>query len=64
MTIKVTPNHSKQTFTIRKQINGKTVSKYRTVKYHKSEFDDMNLMVQDDWQFFLNNLSNEYYLIN
>ena len=64
MTIKSTPNYSAQTFTIRKQIKGKTIAKYRTIKYHRTEFDDMVLMVESDWDFFLTNLSNEYYIIS
>ena len=64
MTIKTTPNYSAQTFTIRKQIKGKTIAKYRTIKYHQIEFDDMTLMTQSDWDFFLKNLSCEYYMIS
>ena len=36
--IKVTPNHSKRTFTIRKYIDGKLFVKYRTIQLSKEEF--------------------------
>ena len=63
MNIKVTSNYQKATFTIRKQINGKTTAKYRTIDYCRYEFEDMTLMTEKDWDFFLTNLPNEYYLI-
>ncbi len=63
MNIKVTPNHQKRTFTIRRKNNGKTIGKYRTIKYCICEFEDMTLMTEKDWYFFLTNLTNEYYVI-
>jgi hypothetical protein len=46
--IKVTPNHSKQTFTIR--VDG---SKYRTIRMSKGEFDEALYMTAEDWLFAL-----------
>jgi hypothetical protein len=54
--IKITPNFSKRTFTIRK--NG---SKYRTYPMSQQEFNECIHMTQNDWQQFLK--STEYYLV-
>jgi len=56
-TIKATPNHSKRTFTIRK--NG---SKYRTCKFSKNEFEDTLYNTPNDWQNFLST-ENYYYKV-
>jgi len=56
-TIKVNPNTSLRTFTIR--TNG---SKYRTNKMTKEEFMSNENNTANDWQQFLNG-SNDYYLV-
>ena len=56
--IKATANHSKRTFTIRK--NG---SKYRTCKLSKDEFEDNLYNTSNDWQNFLST-TNNYYLVS
>ena len=53
--IKVTPNHSKKTFTIR--VNG---SKYRTIRMRKGEFKEALYMTADDWQQYLNGCDDYY----
>ena len=45
-----TPNHSKRTFTIRKD-----GSKYRTLPMNKEEFNDALHMTADDWKAYLRN---------
>lgn len=55
--IKVTPNYSKRTYTIRKE-----GLKYRTIKMSKAEFESNEFNTANDWQTFLN-LTNDYYLI-
>jgi hypothetical protein len=52
-TLTATPNHSKRTFTIRK--NG---SKYRTMPMSKEEFEEAEMNTKNDWNWFLR--SNEY----
>lgn len=54
--IKVSANHSKRTFTIRK--NG---LKYRTYPMNKEEFSSSLYMTANDWNYFLK--SNDYYRI-
>lgn len=59
ITIKVTPNHEKRTFTIRKQRDGKTYAKYRTIKLSKEEFNSELNNTENDWRQFLK--SEDYY---
>lgn len=47
-TIKVTPNNSKRTFTIRK--GG---LKYRTIPMSKQEFHEAGYWTENDWRQFL-----------
>lgn len=55
--IKVTPNHSKRTFTLR--VDG---TKYRTLKFNKKEFEEARILwTADDWQQFLK--TDEYYKV-
>jgi hypothetical protein len=54
--IKVTPNFSKRTFTIRKD-----GSKYRTYPMTEIEFNECMHMTGNDWQHFLK--FNDYYLV-
>jgi hypothetical protein len=58
-TIKVTPNYSKRTFTIRKYIDGKPFAKYRTNVMSQEEFDREEMNTENDWKQFLK--SNDYY---
>jgi len=55
--IKVTPNYSKRTFTIR--VEG---SKYRTIQMNEEEFDSEEMNTGNDWQNFLNR-SSDYYKV-
>jgi len=59
--IKVTANKSKRTFTIRKYIDGKLFSKYRTIEMSKEEFDSTEMNTENDWQQFLK--SDDYYTV-
>ncbi len=52
-TIKVTPNYSKRTFTIRKYIDGKLFAKYRTIEMNEEEFDREEFNTGNDWKQFL-----------
>ena len=54
--IRISPNKSKRTFTIRK--NG---LKYRTYPVDAQEFREMSRMTGNDWQNFLK--SNDYYKV-
>ena len=60
-TIKVTANHSKRTFTIRKYINGKLFAKYRTIEMSQDEFDSEEMNTENDWKQFLK--SDDYYAV-
>ncbi|QLE02870.1 hypothetical protein HX109_15325 [Galbibacter sp. BG1] len=60
-TIKVTPNYSKRTFTIRKYIDGKLFAKYRTIEMSQEEFDSEEMNTDDDWKQFLK--SDDYYQV-
>ena len=60
-TIKVTPNYSKRTFTIRKYINGKLFAKYRTIEMSQEEFDSEERNTENDWNQFLS--SDDYYKV-
>lgn len=61
-TIKAVPNHQKRTFTLYVQYEGKTCSKYRTIKYDKDEFRSKLYNTNDDWEEFLRRCD-EYSLI-
>tara|TARA_R110002126_G_scaffold251055_3_gene394058 strand:+ start:4568 stop:4768 length:201 start_codon:yes stop_codon:yes gene_type:complete len=60
-TIKATPNYSKRTFTIRKFIDGKLFSKYRTIPMSQEEFDSEEMNTENDWKQFLK--SDDYYTV-
>jgi hypothetical protein len=60
-TIKVTPNYSKRTFTIRKYIDGKFFTKYRTIEMNQEEFDTEEMNTENDWKQFLK--SDDYYTV-
>ena len=60
-TIKVTPNYSKKTFTIRKYIKGHPVIKYRTCVMSQEEFEAEEMNTENDWKHFLK--SSDYYKI-
>ena len=55
--IKVTPNKSQRTFTIRKD-----GIKFRTLQMSKEEFESADYWTGNDWANFLK--TNEYYAIN
>ena len=55
--IKVKPNHSARTFTIR--VKG---FKYRTIRMSKEDFESNLNNTPNDWQTFLN-LTSDYYLL-
>ncbi len=61
-TLKVTPNYSRRTFTIRTYYNGELFSKYRTIKFNKKEFEEEALNTENDWKSFLK-ITNNYSLI-
>lgn len=54
--LKVSPNHTKKTFTIRKD-----GVKYRTCEMSKDEFDSCLNNTERDWKIFLK--SNNYYTV-
>jgi len=60
-TIKVTANQSKRTFTIRKYIDGKLFTKYRTLPMNQDEFDREEMNTENDWKQFLK--SDDYYIV-
>lgn len=60
-TIKVTPNYSKRTFTIRNYENGKLSAKYRTYPMSQQEFDSEEMNTENDWKQFLK--TGDYYLV-
>lgn len=60
-TIKVKPNYSKKTFTIRKYIDGKLFAKYRTIEMSQQEFDSEEMNTESDWEQFLK--SDDYYKV-
>jgi hypothetical protein len=43
-----TPNHSKRTFTLRKD-----ESKYRTLPMNKTEFNEALYFTSEDWKYWL-----------
>ena len=56
-TMTVTANHSKRTFTIRTES-----AKYRTLKFTKEEFEELECNTSSDWDYFLQT-ENFYYLV-
>jgi len=61
-TIKVKPNHSQRTYTIRTYVKGLPSSKYRTYKMSKEEFNSCLYNTERDWREYLNR-SDDYYLV-
>ena len=61
--LKIKSNESARTFTIRKYVNGKFLTKYRTIKFNKIEFEDLEINTENDWKQFLYNNKNEYTII-
>jgi hypothetical protein len=60
--IKVTPNYSKRTFTIRCYYPDGTILKYRTNVMSREEFENEEMNTSQDWENFLK-YSNEYYAL-
>lgn len=60
-TIEVKANQQKRTFTIRKFIDGKLFSKYRTIEMSKEEFNSEEMNTDNDWKQFLK--SDDYYTV-
>ena len=60
-TLNVTANQSKRTFTIRKVVDGKTITKYRTFPMPQEEFDREEMNTENDWKQFLK--SDDYYTV-
>jgi len=61
-TIKVTPNYSNRTFTIRKYEDEKVYAKYRTSLMTKDEFESCEYHTNKDWLNFLR-YSQDYYKV-
>lgn len=61
MEIKVTPNYSKRTFTIRKTYDDGQKVKYRTIQFGQQEFDSELMNTENDWKYFLR--GNDYYKV-
>ena len=59
--LKATPNYSRRTFTIRKYYRDGTITKVRTGQFSQTEFNDLLLNDEMDWQFWLSNV--DYYTI-
>ena len=57
--IKAVANQKNRTFTIRKYIDGKLFSKYRTNQLSKEEFESCEHNTENDWKQFLK--SDDYY---
>lgn len=49
----VKSNKSKRTFTIRKYVDGKFFSKFRTLDFSKDEFEELDNNTEEDWKNFL-----------
>jgi len=60
-TLKATANQSKRTFTIRKYVDGKIFSKFRTSGMSVGEFEECEHNTESDWKDFLKNGS--YYAV-
>lgn len=63
-TIKVKANQSARTFTISTYCKGKFQAKYRTTPVPKIEFQEMEYMTENDWNYFLSHSGNYYQVIN
>lgn len=69
--IKVTPNYSKRTFTIRSIYYGQKLNniykistdKFRTLPFDKDTFDDYIFNTSNDWQQFLRYNDGSYYAV-
>ena len=59
---KATPNESRRTFTIRRFVDGKMDSKYRTSRMSKYDFDSFKNNTSFDWYCFLRT-NDEYQVI-
>jgi len=60
--IKVTPNYSKRTFTVRCYYPDGTILKYRTNVRSRKEFEEEEHNTIHDWENFLK-YSNDYYIV-
>lgn len=60
--VRATANESKRTFTLRTVFNGNGMSKYRTNKMSKEDFENSKYNTNSDWIDFLKN-SFDYYVI-
>lgn len=67
-TIKATANQRKRTFTIRTFINGKILTKYRTISMSKDEFEECEHNTERDWADYLRDeesmIINWYHLVS
>lgn len=54
--MKITPNQSKRTFTIRKEY-----VKFRTLRMSKDEFEQCENYTNEDWKYFLRAETGNYY---
>ena len=59
--ITATPNKKNRTFTIRQYNKTELISKYRTIKMNKQEFNSNLYNTFNDWRNFFK--SDEYYII-
>jgi hypothetical protein len=59
--IKATPNKKNRTFTIRQYNKTELISKYRTFKMTKQEFNSNLHNTLNDWRYYLK--SDDYYRI-
>ena len=62
VTIKATANQSKRTFTIRKYVDGKLLTKYRTTPMSQQEYYSNEMNTENDWTQYLK--SDDYYVVN
>jgi hypothetical protein len=59
--LKITPNNSKKTFTIRKYDKDyKKIIKYRSFPVNDNEFEEMEAYTERDWKNWLNVQPNNY----
>jgi hypothetical protein len=59
--LKITPNNSKKTFTIRKYDKDyKKIIKYRSFPVDDNEFQEMEIYTERDWKNWLNVQPNNY----
>ena len=52
-TITSKSNKAERSFTIRKYIDGKLFSKFRTMTLSKDEFEEMEMYTENDWKNYL-----------